>query len=65
MFDFMLDDLEQSRTGFPDLTVFGGPRRYRFVEVKGPGDQLRREQRLWFAFFAKHDVAATVLRVEW
>ncbi len=64
MFDFMLDDLEQSRTGFPDLTVLhdGG---YQFVEVKGPGDQLRREQRLWFAFFARHDVAASVVRVEW
>jgi len=65
MFDFMLDDLEHCRTGFPDLTVFGAGRRYRFVEVKGPGDQLRREQRLWFAFFAEHDIAATVLRVEW
>ena len=65
LFDFMLDDLEQSRTGFPDLTLFGGSQRYRFVEVKGPGDQLRREQRLWFGFFAKHDIAATVLRVEW
>ena len=65
MFDYMLDDLEQSRTGFPDLTLFGATQPYRFVEVKGPGDQLRREQRLWFAFFAKHDIAANVLRVEW
>jgi hypothetical protein len=65
MFDFMLDNLEQTRTGFPDLTLFGVGRPYRFVEVKGPGDQLRREQRLWFAFFADHQVPATVLRVEW
>src|SRR5262249_27949158 len=36
MFDFMLDDLEQCRTGFPDLTLFAGTRRYRFVAVTGP-----------------------------
>jgi hypothetical protein len=65
LFDYMLDDLEQTRTGFPDLTLFFGPGRYQFVEVKGPGDQLRREQRLWFEFFAKADVPAFVLRVEW
>jgi hypothetical protein len=65
MFDYMLDDLEQSRTGFPDLTLLFADGRYRFVEVKGPGDQLRREQRLWFSFFARHDIAASVVRVEW
>jgi hypothetical protein len=65
LFDYMLDDLEQTRTGFPDLTLFFAPGRYQFVEVKGPGDQLRREQRLWFEFFAKADVPAIVLHVEW
>ncbi len=65
MFDYMLDDLEQTRTGFPDLALFFGPGLYRFVEVKGPGDQLRREQRMWFEFFARADVPAHVLWVEW
>ena len=65
IFDFMLDNLEQSRTGFPDLTVLGTDGGYRFVEVKGPGDQLRREQRLWFGFFSDYAIPATVLRVEW
>jgi hypothetical protein len=64
LFDHMLDDLEQTRTGFPDLALFFGD-RYQFVEVKGPGDQLRREQRLWFEFFARADVPAFVLHVEW
>ena len=54
IFDYMLDDLEQTRTGFPDLTLLLWTRgRFQFVEVKGPGDQLRREQRLWFELFAK------------
>ncbi len=65
MFDYMLDDLEQTRTGFPDLALFFEPQRFQFVEVKGPGDQLRREQRLWFEFFARADVPACVLWVEW
>lgn len=65
IFDHMLYDLEQARTGFPDLTLCFGHRSFQFVEVKGPGDQLRREQQLWFDFFAKADIAASVLRVEW
>lgn len=65
MFDYMLDDLEQTRTGFPDLALFFGPQCFQFVEVKGPGDQLRREQRLWFEYFARADVPAYVLWVEW
>ena len=65
MLDHMLDDLEVARTGFPDLTILLGCRRYQLVEVKGPGDQMRPEQRLWFDFFAKHQMPAVVLRVSW
>jgi len=65
IFDHMLDDLEQARTGFPDLTLCFGRRSFQFVEVKGPGDELRREQQLWFEFFAKAEIASCVLRVEW
>jgi VRR-NUC domain/FAN1, HTH domain len=65
IFDHMLDDLGDARSGFPDLALFYGARRYQFVEVKGPGDQLRREQRLWFEFFARHQIPACVLRVTW
>ena len=65
MFDFMLDDLQQTRTGFPDLVLCFGPGSYRLVEVKGPGDQLRREQRLWFELFEHVGIPASVLRVTW
>jgi len=65
MLDHMLDDLEVARTGFPDLTILLGCGRYQLVEVKGPGDQMRPEQRLWFECFARHHIPATVLRVSW
>jgi len=65
MFDYMLDDLEQTRTGFPDLTLVYGPGRHAFVEVKGPGDELRREQKIWFDFFARAGIDARLLRVAW
>ncbi len=64
VFDHMLNDLGQSRTGFPDLILLrrGG---YELIEVKGPGDQLRMEQRAWFEFFRRHQLPARVLRVSW
>jgi hypothetical protein len=65
LFDYMLDDLEQSRTGFPDLTLVYGRGRYAFAEVKGPGDELRREQKIWFDFFARAGIVARVVRVTW
>jgi hypothetical protein len=64
-FDYALNDLAQCRAGFPDLVLLYGPGHYRLVEVKGPGDQLRREQKLWFGFFARAGIPATVLRVTW
>lgn len=65
IFDHLLDDLENNRRGFPDLAIVYAPARFEFVEVKGPGDQLRREQRVWFDFFARERIPARVLRVEW
>ncbi|MYD44323.1 MAG: VRR-NUC domain-containing protein [Gammaproteobacteria bacterium] len=41
------EDLRQFRAGFPDLTVIDSQGNVSFVEVKGPGDQLRPNQRLW------------------
>lgn len=41
------EDLRQFRAGFPDLTVIDPNGEITFIEVKGPGDQLRPNQRLW------------------
>lgn len=65
IFDHLLDDLEHRRQGFPDLTIVYGTGSWEWLEVKGPGDQLRREQRIWFDFFARHGMPARVVRVEW
>jgi hypothetical protein len=62
---FLLSDLEQGRRGFPDLLLVFGPGQYELVEVKGPSDQLRPEQRRWFDLFQRHDVPARVLKVRW
>ena len=43
----VIEDLRQFRAGFPDLTVIDQKGEIAFVEVKGPGDQLRPNQRLW------------------
>lgn len=54
------------RRGFPDLLLLGGEaERYEFIEVKGPGDVLRPEQRLWFAELEAADLSSRVLEVRW
>jgi len=47
VFDYMLTDLSQTRSGLPDLFVAYPSRRFELVEVKGPGDQLQPNQRIW------------------
>ena len=43
----VIEDLEQFRSGFPDLTVINESDELEFIEVKGPGDQIRPNQRIW------------------
>ena len=64
MFERMLADLEQNCTGLPDLVQFyPQEQRYRFIEVKGPGDRLQDHQRRWMNYFAEHDIPAMVCNV--
>ncbi len=59
-------DLRRYRNGFPDLFVPSeGTPGYELLEVKGPGDQLRPEQRGWLDYFETAGIPATVLAVEW
>ena len=52
------------RRGFPDLFVSYEDGSYEFVEVKGPGDQLSLEQRVWLQKLEKMCISARVIKVE-
>jgi hypothetical protein len=64
IFDRLSRDIRRYRRGFPDLFLFTKS-GFELYEVKGPGDQLRPEQRSWLDFFAKNGIEAFVARVEW
>lgn len=61
-----LDDPVLLRRGFPDLLLLGdAPGCYDFIEVKGPGDQLRPEQRRWLGELQAAELPGRVLAVQW
>ncbi|WP_437882998.1 VRR-NUC domain-containing protein [Pseudomonas sp. LRF_L74] len=65
-FQRLLDDIQANRAGMPDLIQFWpAERRYRMIEVKGPGDRLQDNQRRWLAFCAQHDMPVSVCHVQW
>ena len=65
-FEWILRDVQENRAGFPDLVQFWPrERRYRLVEVKGPGDQLRDNQRRLLEYCVSHNMPVSVCRVRW
>lgn len=65
-FERMLRDIKANRAGFPDLIQFWPQeRRYRMVEVKGPGDRLQDNQIRWLDHCAAHDIPVAVCYVQW
>jgi len=62
LFDYMLDDLGQVRSGMPDLFVAYGPQRFELVEVKGPSDQLQPNQRVWLAKLCELGIPCRVVK---
>lgn len=62
----LLLDIKTNRTGMPDLIQFWpAEKRYRMIEVKGPGDRLQDNQRRWLALCAEHDMPVEVCYVRW
>lgn len=62
----LLGDIKANRAGMPDLIQFWPEeRRYRMIEVKGPGDRLQDNQRRWLAFCAEHGMPVDVCYVQW
>jgi len=62
----ILADIKINRTGFPDLIQFWpAERRYRMIEVKGPGDRLQDNQLRWIDYCAAHDMPVAVCYLQW
>ena len=60
------DPVRANRAGMPDLIQFWpAERRYRMIEVKGPGDRLQDNQKRWLAFCAQHGMPVDVCYVRW
>lgn len=55
-------DLRQFKSGFPDLTVIDSNGRLEFIEVKAPGDQIQRNQRIWLEELATAGLPVRVMR---
>ncbi|WP_339842725.1 VRR-NUC domain-containing protein [uncultured Halopseudomonas sp.] len=65
-FERLLLDIRANRTGMPDLIQFWPQeKRYRMIEVKGPGDRLQDNQRRWIAFCEQHGMPVDVCHVTW
>jgi hypothetical protein len=65
IFERLLQDLGNNRSGFPDLILFPPEHGYELVEVKGPGDTLQKNQKRWMTYFSQKGVPHSVARVSW
>jgi VRR-NUC domain/Fanconi anemia-associated nuclease SAP domain len=66
MFEWIASDVHDNRAGFPDLVQFWPQqRRYRMIEVKGPGDRLQDNQRRLLDFCVAHGIPVSVCFVRW
>lgn len=65
-FERILLDIKSNRSGLPDLIQFWpAERRYRMIEVKGPGDRLQDNQQRWIAYCAQHAMPISVCYLQW
>uniref|UniRef100_A0A914LMI6 Fanconi-associated nuclease n=1 Tax=Meloidogyne incognita TaxID=6306 RepID=A0A914LMI6_MELIC len=64
LFKKLCSNFRQSRSGFPDLTLWNAEeRKLAVVEVKGPSDKLSTKQQIWLDFFKSQGVRAVVCHV--
>jgi hypothetical protein len=65
-FHRLLTDMRANRSGLPDLIqLWPGERRYRLIEVKGPGDRLQDNQIRWLSFCVAREIPVCVCKVTW
>jgi hypothetical protein len=66
IFERLLMDIRTHRSGLPDLIRFNSDdESYELIEVKGPGDRLQDNQKLWLDFFVRHNIPCSVYWIEW
>ena len=66
IFERLLSDIRTHRSGFPDLIQFDiEAQGYKLIEVKGPGDRLQDNQKLWLDYFVEHQIPCSVCWVTW
>jgi hypothetical protein len=66
IFQRLRTDLRANRSGLPDLIqLWPDERRYRLIEVKGPGDRLQDNQIRWLSFCVGQDIPVCVCKVAW
>jgi hypothetical protein len=65
-FERLLADVRANRSGLPDLIqLWPAQRRYRLIEVKGPGDRLQDNQVRWLNFCLAQEIPVCVCKVTW
>lgn len=65
-FERILLDVKSNRAGFPDLIQFWPEeKRYRMIEVKGPGDRLQDNQVRLLEYCIEHGMPVEVCYVQW
>jgi hypothetical protein len=65
-FEWIMRDVRENKAGFPDLVQFWPQeRKYRMIEVKGPGDRVQDNQRRLLEYCASHDIPVAVCYVRW
>lgn len=65
-FERILRDISANRSGLPDLIQFWPQdKRYRLLEVKGPGDRLQDNQIRWINYCIEHQMPVAVAYVQW
>lgn len=65
-FGRILSDISSNRSGLPDLIQFWPQeKRYRLIEVKGPGDRLQDNQIRWINYCTDHQMPVAVCYVQW
>jgi hypothetical protein len=65
-FEWILRDVKENCAGFPDLVQFyPEEKRYRMIEIKGPGDRLQDNQKRLLEYCVSHGMPVSVCYVRW